>query len=101
MHAEPRSGRHARDRQVGAARQALHRHLVRRAPEQDAATSQREPITTAESAVATVTDWGPAEASQASSTTVELTNGVAVCDCPGFTSEGNCKHGRDVIRRGA
>ena len=32
--------------------------------------------------------------------TVRLTNGVAVCDCPGFTYKGNCKHSRDVLRRG-
>ena len=32
---------------------------------------------------------------------VRLTNGVAVCDCPGFSYRGNCKHGREVIRRGA
>ncbi len=31
--------------------------------------------------------------------TVRLTNGVAVCDCPGFTYKGNCKHSRDVIGR--
>jgi hypothetical protein len=30
---------------------------------------------------------------------VRLTNGVAVCDCPGFTHKGNCKHSREVIRR--
>ena len=32
---------------------------------------------------------------------VRLTNGVAVCDCPGFSYRGNCKHSREVIRRGA
>ena len=32
---------------------------------------------------------------------VQLTNGVAVCDCPGFTYGGNCKHSREVIRRGS
>ena len=31
--------------------------------------------------------------------TVRLTNGVAVCDCPGFTYKGNCKHSREVIGR--
>ena len=30
--------------------------------------------------------------------TVELINGVAVCDCPGFTYGGNCKHARQVLR---
>ena len=30
--------------------------------------------------------------------TVELVNGVAVCDCPGFTYGGNCKHARETLR---
>ena len=30
--------------------------------------------------------------------TVELVNGVAVCDCPGFSYGGNCKHAREVLR---
>lgn len=30
---------------------------------------------------------------------VEVVNGVAVCDCPGFTYGGNCKHAREVLRR--
>ena len=42
-------------------RQALHRHLVRLASEHDAVTWQREPLTAAETAVASVADWGPAE----------------------------------------
>ena len=29
---------------------------------------------------------------------VEMINGVAVCDCPGFTYGGNCKHAREVLR---
>jgi hypothetical protein len=32
---------------------------------------------------------------------VSLCNGVATCDCPGFSYRGNCKHSREVIRRGA
>jgi hypothetical protein len=42
-------------------RQALHRHLVRLASEHDAATWQHEPLTAAETALASVADWGPAE----------------------------------------
>jgi antitoxin MazE2 len=42
-------------------RQALHRHLVRLASEQDVVTWQHEPLTAAEAAVASVADWGPAE----------------------------------------
>jgi len=42
-------------------RDALHRHLVRLASEQDATTWARQPLTAAESALATVADWGPAE----------------------------------------
>lgn len=30
--------------------------------------------------------------------TVELVNGVAMCDCPGFHYGGNCKHARIVLR---
>lgn len=32
--------------------------------------------------------------------TVEMINGVAVCDCPGFSYGGNCKHAREVARAG-
>ena len=42
-------------------RQALHRHLVRLASEEDAETWPREPLTAAEAALASVADWGPAE----------------------------------------
>ena len=42
-------------------RQALHRHLVRLASEHDAVTWQDEPLTAAETALAGVADWGPAE----------------------------------------
>ncbi len=33
--------------------------------------------------------------------TVEMINGIAVCDCPGFSYGGNCKHAREVARNGA
>jgi antitoxin component of RelBE/YafQ-DinJ toxin-antitoxin module len=42
-------------------REALHRHLVRLASENDAVTWQHEPLDAAETAVASVADWGPAE----------------------------------------
>jgi hypothetical protein len=42
-------------------RQALHRHLVRLASEHDATAWEREPLTTAETDLARVADWGPAE----------------------------------------
>lgn len=31
--------------------------------------------------------------------TVDVTNGVAVCDCPGFKYSGNCKHVREVLKQ--
>ena len=42
-------------------RQALHRHLVGLASEHDAETWHHQPLTAAETAVADVADWGPAE----------------------------------------
>ena len=30
--------------------------------------------------------------------TVEMTNGIALCNCPGFSYGGNCKHAREVLR---
>ena len=42
-------------------RQALHAHLVRLASEADAATWQREPLTSEETALGELADWGPAE----------------------------------------
>lgn len=42
-------------------RQALHRHLVGLASEQDAATWELQPLTNAEAALADIADWGPAE----------------------------------------
>ncbi|MFZ9018020.1 MAG: DEAD/DEAH box helicase [Ilumatobacteraceae bacterium] len=30
--------------------------------------------------------------------TTELVNGVATCDCPGFSYGGNCKHAREALR---
>ena len=42
-------------------RQALHGHLVRLASEHDATTWGREPLTAAETDLARVADWGPAE----------------------------------------
>ena len=32
--------------------------------------------------------------------TTTLINGVASCDCPGFTYGGNCRHAREVLRDG-
>jgi len=42
-------------------RQALHRHLVGLASEQDAATWAHQPLTNAEAALSGIADWGPAE----------------------------------------
>lgn len=42
-------------------RQALHRHLIRLHSELDAAKWQQVPATDAESALAAIADWGPAE----------------------------------------
>jgi predicted transcriptional regulator len=42
-------------------REALHRHLVRLASEHDAAAWLEQPLTEAESALAKIADWGPAE----------------------------------------
>jgi len=42
-------------------RDALHRHLVRLRGAADAATWERVPPTSAESSLAQIADWGPAE----------------------------------------
>ncbi len=42
-------------------RDALHRHLTRLAAENDAERWTAKPLTTDESAIANVADWGPAE----------------------------------------
>ncbi|MPY93319.1 MAG: ribbon-helix-helix protein, CopG family [Acidimicrobiia bacterium] len=42
-------------------REALQRHLVRLASEDDAVTWQRQPLDDGERALADVADWGPAE----------------------------------------
>lgn len=42
-------------------RDALHRHLLRLASEQDAETWQRHPLTADEQTLAAITSWGPAE----------------------------------------
>ena len=42
-------------------RDALHRHLVRLASERDAETWLRCPLTSEETAIAEIADWGPAE----------------------------------------
>ncbi len=42
-------------------REALHRHLVRLRAEGDAGRWERVPLTDAESSLAAVADWGPAE----------------------------------------
>ena len=42
-------------------RDALHRHLTRLASEHDATAWLEQPLTEAESALAKIADWGPAE----------------------------------------
>jgi len=42
-------------------RQALHRHLTRLASEHDAEAWLETPLTSDESAIAQIADWGPAE----------------------------------------
>jgi hypothetical protein len=42
-------------------RQALHQHLVQLASENDAAIWEEQPLTSAESAIGQIADWGPAE----------------------------------------
>lgn len=42
-------------------REALHRHLLRLASEQDAETWQRQPLTDEENSLAEIASWGPAE----------------------------------------
>jgi hypothetical protein len=42
-------------------RQALHRHLVRLASENDAVTWAEHPLDPGEQALAGIADWGPAE----------------------------------------
>lgn len=42
-------------------RQALHRHLVRLASENDAVTWAEHPLDLGEQALADIADWGPAE----------------------------------------
>jgi predicted transcriptional regulator len=42
-------------------RQALHRHLVRLASENDAVTWAEHPLDPGEQALADIADWGPAE----------------------------------------
>jgi predicted transcriptional regulator len=42
-------------------RQALHRHLVRLASEDDADTWIDQPLTDEESAIGRIAEWGPAE----------------------------------------
>jgi SWI/SNF-related matrix-associated actin-dependent regulator of chromatin subfamily A-like protein 1 len=40
----------------------------------------------------------PSSSSPGKSYTVEVVNGVARCDCPGFGYRGNCSHARQVLR---
>ena len=42
-------------------REALHRHLLRLASENDAQTWQDQPLDAGEEALAEIADWGPAE----------------------------------------
>lgn len=42
-------------------RQALHRHLLRLASENDAITWAEQPLDSGEQALADIADWGPAE----------------------------------------
>jgi len=42
-------------------RQALHRHLIRLASENDAVTWAEHPLDPGEQALAEIADWGPAE----------------------------------------
>lgn len=42
-------------------REALHRHLVQLASQNDAATWEQQPLTPEESAIGRAVDWGPAE----------------------------------------
>ena len=42
-------------------REALHRHLVRLASEHDADTWHRLPLSSDETAIADIAEWGPAE----------------------------------------
>lgn len=42
-------------------RDALHRHLVRLASENDATTWQQQPLDAGERSLAEIEDWGPAE----------------------------------------
>lgn len=42
-------------------REALHRHLVRLAAENEVAIWERQPLTPDEKAIAEIADWGPAE----------------------------------------
>lgn len=42
-------------------RQALHRHLVRLASEDDAVRWQKQPLDDGERVLAEIADWGPAE----------------------------------------
>lgn len=42
----------------------------------------------------------PSSSSPGTSYTVEVANGVARCDCPGFSYRGNCKHSREALAKG-
>ncbi len=42
-------------------REALHRHITRLASEHDAVTWAEQPLTTDESAIGQIAEWGPAE----------------------------------------
>lgn len=39
----------------------------------------------------------PSSSSPGTTYTVEVTNGVALCDCPGFSYRGNCTHARKAL----
>lgn len=42
----------------------------------------------------------PSSSSPGTSYTVEVINGVARCDCPGFSYRGNCRHSREALAKG-
>lgn len=42
----------------------------------------------------------PSSSSPGTSYTVEVVNGVARCDCPGFSYRGNCRHAREALAKG-
>jgi SWI/SNF-related matrix-associated actin-dependent regulator 1 of chromatin subfamily A len=42
----------------------------------------------------------PSSSAPGKSYTVEVSNGVARCDCPGFSYRGNCRHAREALAGG-